>query len=468
MIDYELPEAYLPYSEECEQSVIGGILIDNSRAVDVCEMLSVQDFYLKQHQLIFGAIVFCVENNRPSDVVTVIECLESQNKSEEAGGCGYMAELAQSTPSAANVMAYAQAVKGKSREREGLDIATQMKDIIQFGEGTSEENINDAYSLFTQLDMQDANEITFEDMQKNAIATLEERAESDGSLSGVSTGFKNLDERFNGLQKTDLIILAARPSIGKTTMALNIVQKVAKTKPVVVFSMEQSGEQLVEKLWSTHGINTKNIKSGILSDSEWGVMNTAVIKTKALNLEIDDRPSLKPQQVRAKCLRLKRKFGELGLVMVDYLQLMVTNGKGGRTEEVSEVSRSLKALAKELGCPVLALSQLNRGLETRNNKRPIMSDLRESGAIEQDADIIMLLYRDDFYANQEDRQSTHPGILEINSGKFRAGETGRDYLRSMLQYSKFEDIVGGYEPEPEQPEQTPRQRRPPPEHKSQF
>jgi replicative DNA helicase len=444
MIDYELPEEYLPYSEECEQSVLGGILIDNSRAIDVYELLTVEDFYIRAHQLIFGAIAFCVENNRPSDAVTVIECLESQNCSEEAGGIAYIAELAQETPSAANIMAYAQLVKWKSKERDGLLVASKMKDIIQYGEGTSEENLNNAYSLLSQMDMQDSTELTFDDMHKRAIHSLEERHALDGALSGISTGFRDIDKRTNGLQKTDLIIIAARPAQGKTSLSMNIAQHVAKNHQVVVFSMEQSGEQLIEKMWSTHGINMKSIKTGELTEGEWVTLSNAVRKTKALKLEIDERAALTPQQMRAKCLRLLRKYGRIDLIVVDYLQLMTIKPSRGETEDISRISGSLKSLAKEFKCPVIALSQLNRELEKRNNKRPIMSDLRSSGSIEQDADIIMFLYRDDVYAEQEGRISNNPGAAEINFAKFRGGETGKEVLKSLLQYSKFTDIPRGY------------------------
>jgi len=298
-------------------------------------------------------------------------------------------------------------------------------------------------------------ERSFKEIQKSLYDQVQERLKNKGGLTGESMGFDLLDKRFNGFNPTDLIIVAGRPAMGKTTFALNMMQKVARNKPVIVFSMEMSGEQITEKMWSSEGACPMNsIKRGVFEGDHHQLFSHGVTKTNTLKFEIDDRGGLTPQQIRAKCLRLKKKYGEIGAVMIDYLQLMNVNKSQGQTDKVTQISLALKSLAKELRCPVVALSQLNRGVEARTNKRPVMSDLRDSGAIEQDADIILFCYRDDYYAEKEDRKSESPNIAEIITAKFRGGETGTDHLRTELHLSRFTDIVGGYEPQPVSKEKT--------------
>ena len=439
--EFQALPTYKPYSIESEQAVVGGILIDNNRVNEVSDIISAKDFYSPQNAIIFAAIETLVYSNQPCDVVTVLTALENTGKLEEAGGMAYLAELAESTPSAANILAYARTVATKSRERKILEISRGMNDAIYDEDADSEEKINNALSLVNSFDAKEEKEKTFLELNQELGILLNQRAENKGGLTGVSSGFEAIDKRFNGLQKTDLIVLAGRPGSGKTTLALNIARNVSQDRPVMVFSMEMSGVQLTEKIWASYGVRLESIKKADFSDADEGSrIQVAVSKARELNIAIDERGALTPEQVRARCLREQRKQGPLGLVVIDYLQLMRVNKSVSRTEDTTKISGALKALAKELDCPVIALSQLNRGVESRNNKRPVLSDLRDSGSIEQDADIIMFIYRDDYYAAQEGRKSNAVNIAEVNTAKFRAGEVGLDVLSTELQYSRFTDF----------------------------
>lgn len=447
MIDYLVP----PYSLEAEQSVIGGILLNNQKGVDVCEKLTATDFFVSSHQALFRAIESLLADGQPCDVVTIADYLQSHDLLEMVGGLPYLAELAESTPSSANIMGYVRIVLGKKKERDVLAMAHSMERAIRAEHGTSDEKVNNAMSVITNFDHDESKEKTFAQMNRELVSLLEERERNKGGLTGEASGFKALDERFNGLQKSDLIVLAARPAQGKTTLALNIAQKVAKTKPVVIFSMEMSGIQLTEKIWASSGCKLASIKKGIFdNDHEAACLQKGAAEASKLKLVIDERGALTPQQVRAKCLTVKRRHKEIGLVVIDYIQLMRVNKSQGRTEDTTQISNALKALAKELDCPVIALSQLNRGVEARNNKRPKMADLRDSGAIEQDADIVMFVYRDDYYAEMEGREKKNENVAEIITGKFRGGEVGTDYLRTEFHYSRFQDLPNGFNPVPDE------------------
>ncbi len=446
----ETIDTYQQYSMESEQSVIGGLLIDSHKLPEVIEILTADDFYLVSHKSIFRAIEVLHEKSQPVDVTMVISELSSQQSLEDAGGLSYLAELAQNTPSSLNVCSYAQRVVEKRKERECLSIASQMVEAIRSDDGTSEEKINNALSFVTNFDHEDKKELTYNQQNTAFIDELTRRHNIGGGLTGVATGFNDIDERLNGLQKSDLLIVAGRPGSGKTTYAINIAKKVAEKKHVLVFSLEMSAVQLIEKIYSSNGVRMGSLKTGNMGDDEWGMIRDIAYRAKQLNITIDDRGALKPQQVRAKALRLQRKHGEIGLIVVDYLQLMTTNNKDEKVASITKISGALKALAKELNCPVMALSQLNRGVESRPNKRPLMSDLRDSGAIEQDADIIQFIYREDYYAAQEGRESQQPNIAEINTSKFRGGEVGVDYLKTELDYSRFVNLIEPYSPpEPE-------------------
>lgn len=453
--EFQSLPTYKPYSIESEQAVVGGILIDNSRVNEVAEIISAKDFYSPQNAIIFAAIETLVYGNQPCDVVTVLTVLENTGKLEEAGGMSYLAELAESTPSAANILAYTRTVATKSRERKILEISRGMNDAIYDEYADSEEKINNALSLVNSFDAKEEKEKTFLELNQELGILLNQRAEKKGGLTGVASGFEAIDKRFNGLQKTDLIVLAGRPGSGKTTLALNIARNVSNSRPVMVFSMEMSGVQLTEKIWASYGVKLESIKRADFSDADEGSrIQVAVSRARDLKIAIDERGALTPEQVRARCLREQRKQGPLGLVVIDYMQLMRVNKSVSRTEDTTKISGALKALAKELDCPVIALSQLNRGVESRNNKRPVLSDLRDSGSIEQDADIIMFIYRDDYYAAQEGRKSNAVNIAEVNTAKFRAGEVGMDVLTTELEYSRFTDFdnsLSYYDDEEEKP-----------------
>jgi replicative DNA helicase len=441
-----------------EMAVIGGILIDKSKTkvIEVMEVLISTDFYHVANQKIFKAIEVCYDNDQPIDVVTVSNKLAEVRELESIGGLPYLAETAQNTPSAANIMAYTHIVEKLSKMRQIDAQALEMRSAIYSEEGTAEDKLNNALSIASEIgqDEKQTNERDFVDVQKELIKLVESRMQQGGGLTGESMGFKSLDERFNGFNPTDLIIVAGRPAMGKTTFGLNLTTETAKNKHVAIFSMEMSAEQITEKLWAANGdCPLSCIKTGVFENKETKVnyytqFHNGAAKTRRLKYTIDDRGGLTPQQVRAKCLKLKRKHGELGLVLIDYLQLMNVNKSNGQTDKITQISGALKTLAKELKCPVICLSQLNRGVESRTDKRPMMSDLRDSGAIEQDADIIMFCYRDDYYQELEGNSNYTPNnIAEIITSKFRGGEVGRDYLSAQFKYSKFADINGGYIPQ---------------------
>jgi replicative DNA helicase len=441
-----------------EMAVIGGILIDKSKAkiIEVAELLTSEDFYNVDNQKIFKAIEVCFYNDQAIDVVTVSNKLAEIRELENIGGLPYLAETAQNTPSAANIMAYTHIVANLSKLRQIEAQALEMRSAVYAEDGTAEDKINNALSIASNIGQDDCSgsERDFEDIQKELIKLVEERIDQGGGLTGESMGFESLDKRFNGFNDTDLIIVAGRPAMGKTTFGLNLTTETAKNKQVAIFSMEMSAEQITEKLWASNGdCPLSCIKTGVFEDKALGVdyftqFHNGAAKTKRLKYTIDDRGGLTPQQVRAKCLKLKRRHGDIGLVMIDYLQLMTVNKSNGQTDKVTQISGALKALAKELRCPVVCLSQLNRGVESRPDKRPLMSDLRDSGAIEQDADIIMFCYRDDYYQELDGNADYQPtNVAEIITAKFRGGEPGKDYLSTQLKYSKFADIKGGYVPQ---------------------
>jgi len=452
MDDYqETLSIYKNYSMEAEQAVIGAVLLENYHGPKACEELTPEDFYNYANRMIFTAIADCIENNQPCDVITLSTFLESTSQLEDAGGMGYLAELAHNTPSAANINAYIKVVREKRKERDVLLMASQTEQEIKADEGNSQDRVNNALAVVTTFDHEDEKEQSYGDMNKGYLGTLMERYESDGALTGYSTGFQDIDSRLNGLQNSDLIIVAARPAMGKTTYALNIAKHVAKSAHCVVFSMEMSGQQLIEKLYASDGVSMTNLKTGKLNDADWTMVQNAAAKASKLNLTIDERGALTPQQIRAKCLNIKRKHKEIGMVMIDYIQLMRVNKATSKVDEVTQISGALKALAKELNCPVVALSQLNRSVESRPDKRPVMSDLRDSGSIEQDADIIQFIYRDEYYCKLSGADCENPGVAEIITSKFRGGEVGKDFLKEQFKYSRFIDMIPGYvqnEPKP--------------------
>ncbi len=443
-----------PQSVEAEQAVLGGLMLAPEAFDRVADLITEGDFYRRDHQLIYRAIRELAEKNRPYDAVTLGEWFESQGLGEQVAGGAYLVELAGTTPSAANIKAYAEIVRDKAVLRQLIEVGTTIvNDGFQpEGRESSELLAKAEQEVFAIAEAGARGRQDFTPVNKamaEAFDVLQTRHANGGGITGLPTGYTEFDEMTAGLQPTDLIILAARPAMGKTTFALNIAEFAAiKTrKAIAVFSMEMSASQLALRLISSNGrINATRLRTGQLEDEDWSRVTSAIRMIKETRIFIDDTPALSPEVLRAKARRLKREH-DLGLIVIDYLQLMQVPGNSeNRATEISEISRSLKALAKELNVPVVALSQLNRSLETRTDKRPVMADLRESGAIEQDADIIVFIYRDDYY-NKEN--SPDKGLAEIIIGKQRNGPTGSVKLKFFGEYTRFDnlahDSIGSFE-----------------------
>ena len=443
-----------PQSVEAEQAVLGGLMLDPTAFDKVADQLNEDDFYRRDHQSIYRAIRELVEKSKPCDAVTVGEWFESQGLAELVAGGAYLVELAASTPSAANIKAYAEIVRDKAVQRKLIDVGTGIvNDGFQpEGRDSTELLAKAEQEVFAIAESHSRGKQDFTPVRKaliDAFEILQVRASTGGGITGLPTGYEDFDRMTAGLQPTDLIILAARPAMGKTTFALNIAEYAAlkSKKAVAVFSMEMSAEQLAMRLISSLGrVNAKRLKTGDLEDEDWSRVTGAITQLNGIKIFIDDTPGLAPEVLRAKARRLKRE-NDLGLIVIDYLQLMQVPGNNeNRATEISEISRSLKALAKELNVPVIALSQLNRSLESRTDKRPMMADLRESGAIEQDADMIVFIYRDEYY-NKESSQDK--GLAEIIIGKHRNGEVGSFKLKFFGEYTRFDNLanemVGSYE-----------------------
>ena len=436
-----------PQSIEAERSVIGALLISSDSWDGVAEVVAAADFYRPEHRAIFRQIALLVDRGEPVDVVTVSDRLLATGELDAAGGHTYLAELAEQTPTASNVRAYAKAVRERSVLRQLINAA---QDIASAGfnpEGrSSEELVDEAERLIMQISesgQKAGGPQGMEGLLKGAIDRIEELYNTGGDITGLTTGFIDLDRMTSGLQPSDLVIVAGRPSMGKTSFAMNLVENaaLASDRPLMVFSMEMPAEQLVIRMLSSLGrIDQSRVRTGKLEQDDWPKLASATEKLKGTQVFIDDTPALTPTELRSRVRKLVREQGDLGMIMVDYLQLMRVTGSGeGRTAEISEISRSLKAIAKEFKCPVVALSQLNRSLEQRPNKRPVNSDLRESGAIEQDADVIMFIYRDEVY----NEDSPDKGVAEIIIGKQRNGPIGSCRLSFQGQFTRFENLARG-------------------------
>jgi replicative DNA helicase len=441
-----------PHSIEAEQSVLGGLLIDNLAWDRAGDQVAEFDFYRHEHRLIFTAIASLIGANKPADVITVFEQLQSTGRAEACGGLAYLNSLAQSVPSAGNLRRYAEIVRERSILRKLISAADEIATNAFNPQGRAVSQILDESEgrIFKIGEEGQRNAQGFVGIDKLVVQLIDrvnELAENGAEeVTGVRTGFYDMDRMTAGLQKGDLIVLAARPSMGKTAFALNIAEAVAVQEglPVLVFSMEMGASQLALRMVGSLGrIDQQHLRTGALHDDEWGRLTDAVDKLGKASIFIDETPALNPAEVRARARRMARQFGgTLGLIVVDYLQLMSGTSKSdgeNRATELSEISRSLKALSKELQCPVLALSQLNRGVESRNDKRPMMSDLRESGAIEQDADVIMFIYRDDYY----NKESKEPGVAEIIIAKQRNGPVGTLKLTFLKPLTKFDNLAPG-------------------------
>ena len=439
-----------PHSLEAESSVLGGLLLDNSAWDRVGDLLSDSDFYRYEHRLVYTAVSTLVNANRAADVITVFENLQSQGKAEEIGGLAYLNSLAQYVPSAANIRRYAEIVRERAILRKLVSVSDEIATSALNTNGRPVPNILDEaeQKIFNIGEEGSRMRQGFQSMGNLVVELLdrvEEMSQNPNDITGVPTGFFDLDRMTSGMQAGELIVLAARPSMGKTALAINIAENVALKEglPVAVFSMEMGASQLAIRIVGSIGrIDQGRLRTGKLQDEEWPRLAEAVERLRTVSLSIDETPGLTPSELRASARRLARNCGKLGLVVVDYLQLMSgSSGSDGdnRATELGEISRGLKMLAKELQCPVIALSQLNRGVEQRTDKRPMMSDLRESGAIEQDADVIMFIYRDDYY----NKDSKEPGVAEIIIGKQRNGPTGTVKLTFLKPITKFESYAGG-------------------------
>src|SRR6476646_449088 len=432
-----------PHSIEAEQAVLGGLMLAPESWDRIADKLVENDFYRRDHRIIYRAIGELSEKGMPYDAMTLGEWFQAQTLAELVGGASYVIELANSTPSAANITAYADIVREKSVLRQLIDAGTEITGDAFVPEGRSSQEIleNAEQKVFRIAESGARGRKGFVAMRaavKEAFQILHQRYESKGSVTGLATGFADLDDLTAGLQPSDLIIVAARPSMGKTALAVNMAEHAAlKTrKAVAIFSMEMSASQLAFRLISSLGrINQQHLRTGDIQEEEWPRVTSAITLLSDAKIFIDDTPALSPAELRARARRLKREH-DVGLIVIEYLQLMqVPGNKENRATEISEISRSLKAMAKEMNIPVIALSQLNRSLEQRTDKRPVMADLRESGAIEQDADVIIFIYRDEYY-NQD---SPDKGQAEIIIGKQRNGPTGTIKLTFLGQYTKFEN-----------------------------
>lgn len=434
-----------PHSIDAERSVLGGLMLDN-RAFDVVvdKLLDV-DFYRNEHKLIFQTMIRLMEQTKPIDVLTVAESLRERNELEQVGGDVYLFELANNTPSTANITAYADIVRERSVLRQLIMVGTDIADSGFNAQGRKVIELLDAaeqkvFSISEQ-GSRDRGPQNIKDFLTKTMDRIDTLFQSGSAITGVPTGYHDFDDMTSGLQGSDLVIIAGRPSMGKTTFAMNIAEHVAiKSRlPVLIFSMEMPGEAIVMRLLSSLcRIDQLRIRTGKLADEDWPRISSTVSMLSEAPMFIDDTPGLSPAEMRARARRLAKEHGQLGMIVVDYLQLMQVAGfSENRTAEISEISRSLKGLAKELKVPVVALSQLNRGLEQRADKRPVMSDLRESGAIEQDADVIVFIYRDEVY----NEASPDKGTAEIIIAKQRNGPIGKVRLTFMGQYTCFENFI---------------------------
>ena len=434
-----------PNSIEAEQSLIGGLMLDAQAWDKVADVITAEDLYRKDHRLIFTAIANLVEAGSPCDVITVSEFLDKRGELEAAGGLEYLATLANETPGAANARAYAKILHDRAIERELINVGNEISGSAFATDGRSApELVDEAERLVFQIaERGSRGRAGFKSLKQilpEAVDRIDVLHQSDGDITGIPSGYTEFDKLTAGLQAGDLIIVAGRPSMGKTALAVNIAENAAiGTKvPTAIFSMEMPSQQLAFRMISSLGrVDQSHLRTGQFPDEDWSRINTAVQLMSDAPLFIDDTPGLSPTEIRARARRLQREHG-LGLIVVDYLQLMqVPGSKENRATEISEISRNLKALAKELALPIIALSQLNRSVEQRTDKRPVMSDLRESGAIEQDADLIIFIYREEVYNKETPRK----GIADVTIAKQRNGPIGDFPLTFVGRYTKFENWV---------------------------
>lgn len=454
MEDISYPESYTdpatealkvpPHSVEAEQSVLGGLLLDNNSWEKIADLVVEKDFYRRDHQLIFRAISELFEQSQPVDVITLAEWHDKRDELDQVGDLAYLGMLARDTPSAANIVAYASIVRERSVLRQLIAVGTSISNVAFNPEGRSSDEMLDlverqVFEIAENGAKRKGGFVQVKEVLSKVVDRIDTLFEQDSPITGLSTGFTDFDMQTSGLQAADLVIVAGRPSMGKTTLAMNFAEHAAiKSKqPVAVFSMEMPADSLAMRMLSSLGqIDQHRLRTGRLNDDDWPRLTSAIALLNEAPLFIDDTPALTVTELRARARRLKREHG-LSLIVIDYIQLMQGSGSENRATEISEISRSLKALGKELSVPVVVLSQLNRSLEQRSNKRPIMSDLRESGAIEQDADLIVFIYRDEVY----NEDSPEKGKAEIIIAKQRNGPIGTLALTFQGQYTRFENFA---------------------------
>ncbi|MEA3471120.1 MAG: replicative DNA helicase [Thermodesulfobacteriota bacterium] len=440
-VDYSLHKVP-PQNLEAEQSVLGGILLDNMAINNVLEILVTDDFYSEAHRKIFTAIIELSEKNEPSDLITLSSILRDKKQLEGIGGESYLASLVDAVPSAANISYYSKIVKEKSILRKLIGAATDILNKSYDSSADIDSVLDESEHTIFEISENKVKPTFFpiKEIIKDSFKTIESLYERKALITGVSTGFKKVDEITSGFQNSELIIIAGRPSMGKTALAINIAQyaSIENEMPVAVFSLEMSKEQLAFRLLASEAkVDSQKLRRGFVGEVDWPKLTTAAGRLSEAPIYIDDTPAISVLEMKAKARRLKAERG-LGLVILDYLQLM--RGRGpSREQEISEISRSLKALAKELEVPVVALSQLNRQVEARSDRRPQLADLRESGAIEQDADVIMFIYRDEVYNKSED--NPEKGLAEVIIGKQRNGPTGLVKLSFLKEYTRFENLA---------------------------
>jgi len=439
------PSKVPPHSMEAEQSVLGGLMLSASAWDQVADKITEADFYREDHRLIFRAVHDLHEASRPCDAVTVSEWFESNGKADQVDGGNYISQLANNTPSAANVGAYADIVREKSILRNLIDVGATITTSAFTSDGRESKTLLEeaerlVFAIADKGSRGGSGFVSVQDSLKEAMAKIEELNAFEGDITGIPTGYQDFDRLTAGLQPSDLIIVAGRPAMGKTTFAMNIAEHAAikHGKSVAVFSMEMASLQLVMRMFSSVGqIDQTRIRTGTLDDMDWPKLTSAMNLLHKSKIFIDDTPALSPAELRARARRLKREH-DIDMIVVDYLQLMsVPGNKENRATEIAEISRSLKTIAKELNVPVVALSQLNRALEQRPNKRPLMADLRESGAIEQDADLIVFIYRDEVY----NKETSEKGKAEVIIGKHRNGSTGTVHLAFQGPWLRFVNLA---------------------------
>lgn len=441
-----------PHSTEAEQSVLGSLMLDNELWDTVISIISEHDFFSRAHRIIFREMQALNARAQPIDLLTLYESMVQKDCAESIGGFAYLAELSKNTPSTANVVAYAQIVRERAVVREMISAGNKIVEAGMDTQGRASDELLDlaeglVFKIAERRTNASSTTYSIAKALEKTVNRIEELYQTPhGGVTGIDTGFTALNKRTSGLQNADLVIIAARPSMGKTTLAMNICENAAMMhdKPVMIFSLEMPTEQLTMRMLSSQSrVSLSKIRSGQLDDDDWARLSSTMgMLLQKQNIYIDDASGLTPTELRARARRLYKEHGGLSMIMIDYLQLMrVPEYEGNRTLEISEISRSLKALAKELNVPVVALSQLNRALEQRADKRPVNSDLRESGAIEQDADLIMFIYRDEVYNDSSDDK----GLAEIIIGKQRNGPIGRVRLAFRGEYSRFDNLESGYE-----------------------